>query len=120
MLFFDAGSADLSQANRKRLADTIRSGEVCTFNPDPRRRLVFHVIGHTDTSGSDVANQQLGLRRAQNVADYLIELGVAREYICVSSKGSKSLMMLRDGLAPENRRVEIVVTRPKPDKGPCQ
>ena len=120
MVFFGPGSADLPQVSRKRLADWLHPGEVCTINPDPTRRLVFHVTGHTDTGGSDVANEQLGLRRAQGVADYLVELGVAREYICVRSKGSKSLLMLRDGLSLENRRVEIAITLLKPGQEPCQ
>ena len=81
MLFFGAGSVELSQGDRKRLADTIRTGEVCTFSPDPRLGLFFHVIGHTDGSGPEIANKQMGLRRTQNVADYLVELGVARVHL---------------------------------------
>ena len=120
MGFFDPGSADLPQARRKMLADAFRPGEVCAINPDPRRRLVFHVTGHADGSGSEIANEQLGLRRAQNVADYLVELGVAREYICVSSRGSKSLLVKTDGPEPQNRRVEIVARQLNPGQAPCQ
>ena len=122
-VFFGLGSADLSQQDRQRLAQMFRRGDrdqVCNIDPDPTNRRVYHVIGYTDTSGSDVANEQLGLRRAQGVADYLVELGVAREYICVRLRGSKSPMILRDGLAPDNRYVEIVPTLMKPGREPCQ
>ncbi|MEI7871047.1 MAG: OmpA family protein [Alphaproteobacteria bacterium] len=123
MVFFYADPAVLSQQERQRLAQIIRRGDpdqVCLIDPDPRRRLVFHAIGHTDDSGSETANEQLGLRRAQNVADYLVELGVAREYICVSSKGSKFQLVKANGPELQNRRVEIDVTLLKPGKEPCQ
>ena len=120
MSFFGPGSADLSQQGRKWLGEAFSGGGVCSIDPSPTIRRSFHVIGHADGSGSAAANEQLGLRRAQNVADYLIELGVAREYICVSSKGSKSLLVRLDSPEPQNRRVAVEVTLLKPGQEPCQ
>lgn len=117
MLFFSAGAAELSETEHRRLAQYV-GREVCQINPDPTRTRRLIVTGHADKSGSEVANEQLGMRRAQYVASGLIELGVAREYICVRSKGSTS--PLGTGVEPQNRFVRIAADFPASSRQePC-
>jgi len=47
------------------------------------------VVGHTDSVGHDRYNCRLGLKRAQAVASFLVEHGVARERIAIGSRGKR-------------------------------
>ena len=69
------------------------------------------VVGHTDTVGSDQANDLLGQQRADIVRVALIRLGVPADDIHAISRGKRSLAVpTANGVAePLNRRVEIVV-----------
>jgi outer membrane protein OmpA-like peptidoglycan-associated protein len=109
MVFFANGSADLSESEAKRLKSFVsdKPGAGCALNPDPRRKGMFLVTGYTDGSGSDDANQRLGLKRAQTVANQLIESGFARERLCVRSGGRRRLIVQTDSAEPQNRLVTI-------------
>jgi len=69
------------------------------------------VIGHTDTVGSDQANDALGQQRADIVRAALIRLGVPADDIRALSRGKRNLAVpTANGVAePLNRRVEIIV-----------
>jgi outer membrane protein OmpA-like peptidoglycan-associated protein len=69
------------------------------------------VVGHTDRSGNDEANRELGLKRATAVRALLIEAGFDASYIEVESHGeSDPLVPTADNVEePLNRRVEITV-----------
>ncbi len=74
-------------------------------------RTVVHVIGHTDSIGSEAYNQSLSERRAQSVGNYLTSHGVAYEKLRTEGRGE---LEARDTNATEagrqlNRRVEIFV-----------
>ena len=74
--------------------------------------LRFNVEGHTDNVGSAAMNQELSLRRAMTVRDYLIEQGVPASKIDVAGLGLSAPIgdnATTDGRA-RNRRVEIVVS----------
>ncbi len=47
------------------------------------------VVGHADSVGSDRYNCRLGLKRAQAVASFLVDHGVARERIAIGSRGKR-------------------------------
>ena len=47
------------------------------------------VVGHADSVGSDRYNCRLGLKRAQAVASYLVEHGIARDRIAIGSRGER-------------------------------
>ncbi len=70
------------------------------------------VLGHTDSTGSAAFNQQLSERRAQSVADVLMQRGVQSQRIATRGFGFTS--PVADNATPEgrqrNRRVEILVT----------
>jgi outer membrane protein OmpA-like peptidoglycan-associated protein len=69
------------------------------------------VLGHTDSTGSDVYNQGLSERRARSVADYLSARGVAGARVGVRGYGETQPIASNEtevGRA-ENRRVEIKI-----------
>jgi outer membrane protein OmpA-like peptidoglycan-associated protein len=69
------------------------------------------VVGHTDNTGSATYNQQLSERRANAVADVLMDGGVAFNRINAFGRGEDqpvSSNLTTDGKA-QNRRVEIVI-----------
>jgi outer membrane protein OmpA-like peptidoglycan-associated protein len=52
---------------------------------DPQ--LTATVVGHTDSQGPESFNQQLGMQRAQMVADYLTSQGIAADRLTLDSRG---------------------------------
>ncbi|EWC43180.1 OmpA family protein [Stutzerimonas stutzeri] len=72
---------------------------------------VVTVIGHTDTLGHRAANEQVGLRRAQAVAELLRTKGLEAMELRVESHGERNpLVATPDAtVEPRNRRVEVLV-----------
>jgi OOP family OmpA-OmpF porin len=58
-------------------------------------------VGHTDDTGSEAYNQQLGLRRAQAAIDYMKASGIAPERAKAESKGETEPAVPND--TPANR-----------------
>lgn len=71
---------------------------------------IWLVEGHTDSTGIEPYNYQLGLKRANNVKVYLTEKGAISNKLIVSSKGeSEPISSNETNLGrEENRRVEIL------------
>jgi outer membrane protein OmpA-like peptidoglycan-associated protein len=95
-------SADLTpgaRRNTQAAADLIKQAA-------PQR---VKVIGFADTLGSETYNDQLSYGRAQSVAEVLIESGVSRDSIEVSSLGESKLpaATLDNVAEPLNRCVSI-------------
>jgi outer membrane protein OmpA-like peptidoglycan-associated protein len=109
---FATGTANLTTGAREGLARF--SGIVASY---PGLR--FTVEGHTDNTGTVAANNELSLRRAIAVRDYLIEQRVAASSIDVAGLGSSR--PIADNATTEgrarNRRVEIIVSTPPPQSG---
>jgi outer membrane protein OmpA-like peptidoglycan-associated protein len=104
-LQFATGTAELSAPAREGLA---RFAGVVASYPN----LSFAVEGHTDSTGSTEKNNELSLRRAITVRDYLIGQGVQASRIDVDGFGSARPIAdnaTADGRA-RNRRVEIVLS----------
>jgi outer membrane protein OmpA-like peptidoglycan-associated protein len=102
---FATGTADLSAPARENLARF--SGVVASY-PDLR----FVVEGHTDNVGLEATNNELSLRRAIAVRDYLIAQGVAASRIDVIGHGASRPIgdnTTADGRG-RNRRVDIVIS----------
>ncbi len=70
------------------------------------------VVGHTDSTGRAEYNQQLSVRRAQSVADYLMSREVLPERLVVTGRGQTQPIASNDTAEGRalNRRVEIVLT----------
>lgn len=101
---FDFGSAAIKPAFRPTL-DKV-GGVLQRYD-----RSIVHVVGHTDSVGSEAYNQRLSEQRAQSVVDYLVSTGVPRERLRAEGRGE---MEPRDSNATEagrqlNRRVELFV-----------
>ena len=102
---FATGTADINASARENLAKF--SGIVASY---PGLR--FNIEGHTDSTGSIATNNELSMRRAMTVRDYLITRGVPASSIDVAGLGSSTPLgdnTTVDGRA-RNRRVEIVLS----------
>ena len=102
---FATGTAAVNADARESLAKF--SGIVASY-PDLR----FNIEGHTDNVGGVAMNQELSLKRAITVRDYLITQGVPASRIDVAGLGVSAPVgdnTTTDGRA-RNRRVEIVVS----------
>lgn len=71
--------------------------------------LIVTVVGHTDDVADDALNMRISVRRAQNVADYLIENGIAADRITVIGKGETEPLLNQQTETARriNRRVEF-------------
>jgi len=70
------------------------------------------ITGHTDNTGTAEYNQQLSVRRAQTVRDYLVKLGANPSIMQVAGVGAANPIADNKTAAgrAENRRVEVEVT----------
>jgi outer membrane protein OmpA-like peptidoglycan-associated protein len=73
---------------------------------------LIDVYGHTDPSGGDAINIPLSQRRAESVANYLVQRGVNRARIATQGFGSSQPIADNSTEAgrQQNRRVELRVT----------
>ena len=71
----------------------------------------MQVVGHTDNTGAASYNQQLSERRANAVADVLMQGGVSFGRIQTFGRGENQPIAdnLTDSGRAQNRRVEIVI-----------
>jgi outer membrane protein OmpA-like peptidoglycan-associated protein len=97
-------SDSLTDESRSLLPKILQSARTRPF-PD------VAVIGHTDTTGSATGNYELGLRRANAIRGRLVDAGIDRALIDVTSHGEADLLVkTADEVAdPRNRRVEITI-----------
>lgn len=74
-------------------------------------KTVIHVVGHTDSVGSESYNQRLSERRAQSVVDYFASRGVVSNRLYAIGRGELEPRATNDTEAGRqlNRRVEIYV-----------
>lgn len=85
----------------------------------------LQVVGHTDNTGSNEANQILSEKRASSVQSYLLEKGVIDDRLSALGKGEQEPIASNGDEAgrASNRRVELIVTpivqdaAPSPDAG---
>lgn len=101
---FDFDSANLKPAFTPTLG---KVAQVLNRYPSS----IVHVIGHTDSTGSEEYNQRLSERRAQSVASYLESQGVLGSRLRTEGRGESQP---RDTNATEagrqlNRRVELII-----------
>ena len=97
-------SDTLTDESRALLPKILQSARTRPF-PD------VAVIGHTDTTGSATGNYELGLRRANAIRGRLVDAGIDRAVIDVTSHGEADLLVKTadDVPDPRNRRVEITI-----------
>jgi OmpA-OmpF porin, OOP family len=107
---FTEGAA-LDEAAERQLADVLKSEALAEGWPVVLR-------GHSDSAGTDAANLRASRRRAEAVAAWLTERGIAQERISIIPFGEQNPIAPNarpDGSPDEqgrarNRRVELVIS----------
>ena len=99
---FDFDSAKLQESS-KPLLDNL----VAAMKNDRLMSVRFKVEGHTDAKGSEAYNQNLSMRRAESVVNYMAERGIEKERMEGIGKGFSDLLYPDKPQAMENRRVRI-------------
>lgn len=77
------------------------------------------IVGHTDSSGTDDANQKLSQWRADAVKSYLVKRGIAAERVEALGIGAAEPIAsnaTKDGRI-QNRRVEFILIRTETEEG---
>jgi len=101
---FDTNSADIKPAGKSELDDV--ASKIGTAKVSD-----IIIVGHTDSIGKESYNQQLSVRRAASVRDYLGGKGVSDSLMSISGKGESQPVAsnaTREGRA-QNRRVEVSI-----------
>ncbi len=101
---FATNSATLNTSAQDALT---RAAQTLVQYPDT----TLTVAGHTDNTGSDAINEPLSQRRAQAVAAYLNQRGVATSRLSTVGYGSRQPIASNataEGRA-QNRRVEVLI-----------
>ena len=111
MMFFDHGSADLTE-NTKKILTMYLEGKVCPVWAHLTPEFTFIVRGFTDKSGSPEANMALSIRRAGAVRDFMVSFGIAATRIEVVGYGDTKPMVLNTvAREPQNRFVTVSLAR---------
>ncbi|MCI7119266.1 MAG: OmpA family protein [Prevotella sp.] len=102
-ILFATNKADLNASSKNALAkfsNTLKSNNL----------LLVDIYGHTDSSGNDGINIPLSNKRAQSVANYLMQCGVSSsQFKNIAGKGSSEPVADNSTAAgkQQNRRVEV-------------
>lgn len=101
---FDFDSASLKSAFTPTLQ---KVAEILVRYP----HTIIHVVGHTDSVGSERYNMELSRRRAQSVVDYFDSRGISPSRLVTVGRGESEPRATNDTEAGRqlNRRVEIYV-----------
>jgi outer membrane protein OmpA-like peptidoglycan-associated protein len=83
-----------------------------TFAAPQYEGLTFLIVGHTDAIGSAAYNQALSVRRATNVVDYLVAMGVPEDRLIPVGRGMSEPLDPDHPESDVNRRVEVEVLQP--------
>lgn len=101
---FDFGSAALKPAFTPTLQ---KVANILQRYPNT----IIHVVGHTDSVGSESYNMTLSQQRAESVIGYFASHGVSRDRLVAAGRGESQPRATNDTEAGRqlNRRVEIYV-----------
>ena len=104
LLFFRLDSTELTPDSRPLLPEIVKGVK-------QRHPARISITGHTDSSGTEAYNFQLGRLRAEAVLSQLRSLGADPVLVDTVSRGkSEPLVKTPDqSLEPRNRRVEVTV-----------
>jgi outer membrane protein OmpA-like peptidoglycan-associated protein len=104
-VLFDTGSANLKPGAREKLA---KIAGILLAHPG----LNLEVEGHTDSVGTENANQLLSEQRAHAVQDYLIQQRIPPATVATAGFGENQPVASNGTAAgrQQNRRVEIIVS----------
>ena len=74
-------------------------------------KTVIHIVGHTDSTGTDENNQSLSERRAATVGSYLTGNGLVAGRVREEGRGEREAIASNDSKdgKQKNRRVDIII-----------
>lgn len=102
-IYFKFDSAVLSGVDQRYLERKI----VPLLKANPKQRLLL--AGYADWIGQEGYNKELGLRRAQSVAEFLIQSGISLDRFEVITLGNREATQgLRKADAVKDRRCDMV------------
>ncbi|MBP1151885.1 MULTISPECIES: OmpA family protein [Methylocaldum] len=106
-VLFEYDKANLKPGAQQELYQLVN-----TLKQHPDRNVLIE--GHTDSRGSESYNEELSLRRAQAVQDFLLRNGVSPDRIVTRGYGEAYPVASNDTNAGrlQNRRVEIYLSEP--------
>ncbi len=104
LLYFREGSTDLVDESNALLPEVL--GEM-----KRRPGAEIQIVGHTDTVGETAANDELSIKRAQQVEALFLSMGIARDVVRATGRGEREpLEPTGENVASFfNRRVEVYV-----------
>jgi OmpA-OmpF porin, OOP family len=109
--FFDVNKSVVKPEGKAKMDDLV--SKIKDINLE-----VIIGVGHTDSDGSDAANQKLSVARAEAVKAYLVSKGIEKNRVYTEGKGEKQPVAdnkTKEGKA-KNRRVEIEVVGTRTNK----
>ena len=104
LLYFEPNGSKLTKESEENIPHILK--EIASRDvPD------ISIVGYTDTVGTEEGNQEIGLIRANFVAQLLMSAKVETEKVSIDSYGKKNLLIQTpdNREEPLNRRVEITV-----------
>ena len=106
IVFFDFDSEVPKDGAVETIEFVAANAEACGWDN-------FQIVGHTDRAGINAYNDDLSMRRAHSIATLMTSLGIERARMQISAEGEDNPRMpTEDGVRnPQNRRVEITVSR---------
>lgn len=105
---FDLGSARIRPESREVLD---RVAHIIASDAAAGRR--FHIVGHTDSSGTPAGNMTLSRKRAEAVRDYFVTVNhIDAARLSAQGHGQTAPLDPAKPGDPLNRRVEIIATLP--------
>lgn len=102
MVHFNFNEASVEGAEIESLENIL---PLLQQNPD----IIIRIVGHTDNIGKEEANIRLSFKRAQNVANYLLQTGISADRLVVEGRGAFNPVVPNSSSVNQakNRRVEI-------------
>ena len=108
-ILFALGSSEISAGQRERLkgiVDSVR--KLASDDTATSSKVVVEAVGHADSSGTEAANSQLSLRRAQRVVSALERAGINPGLL--RARGGGEFEPLRPEVSEADRQLNRSVT----------
>ena len=106
VVYFDSDKSDIKA---DAISETLFGRFKAWMDENPGSKI--SITGHTDASGSNKYNLELGNKRAQSAANYFTAKGISPDKIITGSSGENE--PVADNKTPEgkakNRRSEIII-----------
>ena len=110
-IYYATNSADINSDSQKKLDKIIKAMQ-------DNKTLKLAIASHTDSKGDDASNMTLSEKRAQNVMEYFISKGIAKERLSAKGYGETQILnRCKNGIDCSetenelNRRTEFKFTK---------